>query len=143
MKEYIEREAAINAGWSALYKYEDETEKRFMDEPELKIDDWFIHRIFVQGMHSKYQETLLQLPAAEVRGVKPAHWISVEDRLPEDGEEVLCYYEYFRYGSFNRMKKTIDRGYFLNGHFGGEPTSGMKARVLYWMPLPEPPKEET
>ncbi len=66
----------------------------------------------------------------------------MEERLPEDGEDVLCYYEYFRYGSFNRMYKTIDRGYFLNGHFGGELTNGTKARVLYWMPLPEPPKND-
>lgn len=116
MKEYIEREAALNA----------------------------VRKVFNPSIARMAQAVvaLQGVPAADVREVKPEHWISVEERLPEDGEEVLCYYEYFRYGSFNRMYKTIDRGYFLNGHFGGEPSNGRKARVLYWMPLPEPPKEE-
>lgn len=67
-------------------------------------------------------------------------WISVNDKLPEDGQEVLCYYEYFRYGNYNRMYRTIDRGYFINGHFSGEPTNGRKAKVLCWMPLPKAPE---
>ena len=33
-------------------------------------------------------------------------WISVKDKMPEDGKEVLCWYEYFRYGNYNRMFQT-------------------------------------
>lgn len=29
-------------------------------------------------------------------------WTKPEDGLPEDGVDVLCWYEYFRYGSYNR-----------------------------------------
>lgn len=67
-------------------------------------------------------------------------WISAEDRLPDDGKEVLCWYEYFRYGSYNRMFRTFEIGYCFDGHWGGEVSNGVKARVLYWMPLPEPPE---
>lgn len=67
-------------------------------------------------------------------------WISVEERLPPDGEHVLCWCEYFRYGSYNRMYKTYGIGYQYNGNWGGEVANGTKARVIAWMPLPEPPK---
>ena len=62
----------------------------------------------------------------------PAKWISVEDRLPEVGQEVLA------------IKN--DRGYCVvmysdtyKGFFGGQfPVNG----VTHWMPLQEPPKGE-
>lgn len=72
--------------------------------------------------------------------VSVPQWISVKDRLPENGEYVLCWYEYFRYGDFNAMFAAYGIGYCYNGHWGGEVANGTKARVLAWMPLPEPPK---
>lgn len=72
-------------------------------------------------------------------------WIPVTERLPEEYKDVLCYYEYFRYGDYNCMFRTIDRGYYGNGRWGGEAGQGNKNKVLAWMPLPEPyepPKEE-
>jgi len=69
-------------------------------------------------------------------------WIPVTERLPEEYKDVLCYYEYFRYGDFNCMFRTIDRGYYGDGIWGGEAGQGHKNKVLAWMPLPEPPKEE-
>lgn len=74
--------------------------------------------------------------------VSVPQWISVKDRLPENGEHVLCWYEYFRYGDFNAMFAAYGIGYCYNGHWGGEVANGTKARVLAWMPLPEPPKGE-
>ena len=70
-------------------------------------------------------------------------WISVKDRLPEGGKEVLCWYEYFRYGSYNRMWRTYGIGSCFNGHWGGEVMNGTCARVIAWMPLPEPPESES
>jgi hypothetical protein len=70
-------------------------------------------------------------------------WIPVTERLPEEYVDVLCYYEYYRYGEYNCMFRTIDRGYYGNGIWGGEAGQGHKNKVLAWMPLPEPPKEET
>lgn len=69
-------------------------------------------------------------------------WIPVTERLPEEYKDVLCYYEYFRYGDYNCMFRTIDRGYYGNGRWGGEAGQGHKNKVLAWMPLPQPPKEE-
>lgn len=33
-------------------------------------------------------------------------WTSAKGRPPKDGVDVLCWYEYFRYGSYNRMFQT-------------------------------------
>ena len=69
-------------------------------------------------------------------------WIRVKDGLPEDGKEVLCRYEYFRYGSYNRMLQTYGTGQCSNKMWRGEVANGIRARVIAWMPLPEPPKGE-
>ena len=71
------------------------------------------------------------------------HWIPVTERLPEEYKDVLCYYEYFRYGDYNCMFRTIDIGYYGDGRWGGEAGQGHKNKVLAWMPLPEPPEKES
>lgn len=64
-------------------------------------------------------------------------WISVEERLPEDEQDVLVCVN----------KNTIDTGYCS---FGYDPSvrnwwvyASMSNNVTHWMPLPEPPKEDT
>ena len=61
----ISRQAAIDALWKALYKYEDETEKQFQESDELDIERWFLHRIFVQNMSDIDRQTILNLPSAQ------------------------------------------------------------------------------
>ncbi len=79
-------------------------------------------------------------PLADVEPVR--RWIPCSERLPEDEiRSYLCWYEYFRYGSYNAMYQTCGIGYYCNGRWGGEVAQGRDAKVLYWMPLPEPPKE--
>lgn len=39
------------------------------------------------------------------------------------------------------MYQTYGIGYQYNGMWGGEVANGRKAKVLAWMPLPEPPSE--
>ena len=68
-------------------------------------------------------------------------WIRADERLPEHMNEVLCWYEYFRYGSYNRMYQTYGIGYCINGIWGGEVSNGVKSRVIAWQPLPKPPEE--
>lgn len=47
-------------------------------------------------------------------------WISVKDRLPEKGKSVLVYWD-----------DGFDIGEYVGGEVGDD---------VYWMPLPEPPK---
>ena len=65
-------------------------------------------------------------------GVTVQEWISVEDRLPEDQEEVLV---------CTRLKngiRNIDKGYMAIDRF----IHRGHAEVTHWMPLPQPPKGE-
>lgn len=69
-------------------------------------------------------------------------WISVKDRLPETNDDVLVWFEYFRYGDFNCMCNQygignyIDNSWLINGETGWK-----KLNVISWMPIPEMPKE--
>ena len=69
-------------------------------------------------------------------------WINVEDRLPENGQVVLCWYEYFRFGNYNQIYRTYGIGYYFHGNWGGEVVQGQQSKVLVWMPMPQPPKGE-
>lgn len=70
----------------------------------------------------------------------PATWTLADEALPPNGEDVLCWYEYFRFGEYNRMYQTFGIGYQFNGNWGGEVAQGQRAKVLAWIPLPKPPK---
>lgn len=62
-------------------------------------------------------------------------WISVKDRLPEDGERVLTLDEYgdIRIEQYGEQEYDwFDDGTGLNS----------MTTILYWMPLPEPPEVE-
>ena len=74
-------------------------------------------------------------------GVTVQEWISVAERLPEEGAYVLCVLKGFNYGGKIQVCKFVpadkfkDKPYFE--HFrNGFPT------VTHWMPLPHPPKGE-
>lgn len=68
-------------------------------------------------------------------------WILVKDKLPEEGQDVLVWYEYFRYGEYNCMYQTYGIGYQYDGRWGGD-VSGQRSRCIAWMPLPSPYVEE-
>ena len=73
-------------------------------------------------------DALAYITQLEARGPK---WISVNDRLPEDDDDVLI----LIYG------KIIGVGYRINGKWKSQ--AMVKAPVVtHWMPLPEMPKEE-
>ena len=76
-----------------------------------------------------------QLEMRHGKDINVHRWISVEERLPEDGIDVIVYtdrcggnveYAYYRYDICAWFKDCILLIY----------------NVTHWMPLPEPPKEE-
>lgn len=81
----ISRRDAIDALWKALYEYEGKTEKQFQESDELDIDDWILHRIFVQNMSDIDRQTILNLPSVEPKRIK-ARWELAENQRPEDME---------------------------------------------------------
>lgn len=67
-------------------------------------------------------------------------WIPCEKNMPEDGVEVLVTFEYFRYGEYNRIFRTVGLSYAYNGQWSGfvNGSSGWRdLAILAWQPLPE------
>ena len=62
-----------------------------------------------------------------------SEWISVKDRLPDEGEAVLVFSSYWCSNSF---VATLIRGEWKASSILSRPDL-----VTHWMPLPEPPEE--
>ena len=93
--------------------------------------------VFEEDGHlSAYVEEMIDsIPAADVRPVK---WIPVTERLPEDLTRVIVFCEDgVSYGLCEHLiagdEEVVEWHDFL--HYPITPT--------HWMPLPEPPKEES
>ena len=75
------------------------------------------------------------------RSMDVPQWVPVSERLPEDMQRVLIWFEYYRYGDFNCMYQTYGFGYVCDGKWSpfinGE-TGWQDYRIIAWMPLPEP-----
>lgn len=79
--------------------------------------------------------------------IKEPQWISVEERLPETDNEVLTTYivngnKKKRYVETSRYYDNEEEG-FWSSVWDEFRVSGTRIEVIAWMPLPEPPKEET
>lgn len=81
------------------------------------------------------------LREAEKNGAASGPWVSVEDRLPEDGEYVLVVVSgqpqpnIRLIGAYEFAEYTTKEGWILNNYPAWE-----TAEVSHWAPLPEPPE---
>lgn len=71
-----------------------------------------------------------------------SEWISVKDRLPEKGVQVICFNGGRMFGSFTLAEIKTDNEGFTAWHIYGvnEDNAGFGS-VTHWMPLPEPPND--
>jgi len=96
---------------------------------------------YKQGWNDAIDAIIDNAPTVE----KPTgEWIPVSERLPDDMQRVLIWFEYYRYGDYNCMYQTYGFGYVCGGKWSpfinGE-TGWQDARIIAWQPLPEPYKE--
>lgn len=68
-------------------------------------------------------------------------WISVKDKLPDYGEEVLAILSGRPNEFVTLMEAYMLAAYYPEAWFVDEYPDWDDAQVSYWMPLPEPPKE--
>lgn len=137
MSDLIDRQAAIEALWKALYEYEDKTEKQFQESEDLDVGDWISHRCFVQNMSDIDRQTILKLPSAEPE----PRWIPIEEKLPKVGGKVLVTIRVIDkhplviiawYGTPMFEHKVCF--YVSDSELGDYEVRGVTA----WMPLPKP-----
>ena len=83
---------------------------------------------------AKVWDQIKDLPSAQ-------QWIPCSERLPEDYTDVLVWFEYYRYGDYNRLYQMHGIGNYMSEYDSwmiNHETGWRKLSVFAWMPLPEP-----
>ena len=88
----------------------------------------------------EFVDRIKALPTAQ----QEQQWIPCSERMPEDYVDVLVWFEYFRYGNYNRMYATHGIGNYskeYNSWTINHETGWKDLHVFAWMPLPGPYEE--
>ena len=97
----------------------------------------------------KYENLVVFQPvmrdALEALKAQEPRWISVKDRLPEEGVLVLVAFDVdFGLGETRQVDTAMcQEGVFCGGGLDNYLAFPCEVDVTHWTPLPEPPKEES
>lgn len=81
-------------------------------------------------------------------------WISIKDRMPENNQHVLLYFDCPREGHLHRMISSDPCSQVIMGIYydddvwggmvglGGDFSTRQEPYITHWMPLPERPSDE-
>lgn len=128
-------------------------EKKFYEEENHMIDARRIYNYIkmeinpygkpFEGTVFEFGQKIMETIVNMNKQPKVGDWISCSEKMPEDGKDVLVWFEYFRYGDYNRLYQTMGISYTWDGAWSGfvNGESGWrKLRIIAWQPLPEPYK---
>lgn len=85
------------------------------------------------------------LEAFRQEGYTVQKWIPCSEQMPESGEDVIVWFEYFRYGEYECLYQTYGIGNYNKNYddwMVNHETGWDQLRVIAWMPLPEPYEEK-
>lgn len=96
------------------------------------------------GYYSIKESVYIHTPE-ELDALKAAwqmeQWVSVEDRLPEESENVLMHYELVNKKGIKHFATYLGFYYYGDWKFAENGDVVKDRNVTHWMPLPQPPKQ--
>ena len=90
--------------------------------------------------NQRYVNEIERVPAADVVERKHGEWISVKERMPKDGQEVIAFTKDEIIGFMDYRGESSATDEWWTDDFGN---ALRYDDVTHWMPLPELPKEES
>jgi len=71
-----------------------------------------------------------------------SEWISVKERLPEEGKSVLIFGKGWDEPEIGRLESIDAEGFYWTDTDGDDQDWSEEFLPTHWQPLPEPPKED-